>query len=394
MIRVLARVIRGEGVRSAMRRAGERITEAADDAFLRLRGTLRAPAHTAVLNVSMGGISLRLGGLQGQLVSRLEVERLQRDVALLTPDFLQSSRPWRRHRISSEFETAVRDAMTRTGARAIHLEGTFGLPVETILRMIDAGLDVILSIHDFSLVCADPHLLEEPISESRRSMGRRLVEAARAVVFPSRFFLERHRQLLSRPLREAVVIEPGVLPATVQRKGIGHAIAFAGSVSRHKGGHLLPDVMRAFDGEVEWHIFGGGDADLLRALRRFPRTTIHGYYRAGTLPQLLATHDIGLVILPSIWPEAYLLTLSEAWLADVPAAAFDLGAVGERIREQGGGWLTPLDSGSRGLVELIKRWRSGELQTSIPAKVAMAADAANAYLALYRRLGLMPSSRT
>jgi glycosyltransferase involved in cell wall biosynthesis len=376
---LILRVIRGEGIPSAMQRAGERIAEAADDAVMRLRGRLRAPVETAVLNVSMGGISLRLGGLQSQLMARLELESLQRDVALYTPGLIQSYRPTRRHRCS------LPEAMARTGARTIHLEGTFGVDIESILRMVDEGIDVIVSVHDYSLVCDDPHLLDAPISAARITTGRQLMNAAKTVVFPSRFFLEHHRQLLSLPLRDAVVIEPGVRPATMQRKNPGRAIAFAGSLKRHKGAHLLPDLIRACEGE--WHIFGGGDAALLRSL---PRTTIHGYYRAGTLPGLLARHDIGLIVLPSIWPEAYLLTLSEAWQAGVPAVAFDLGAVGERIREQGGGWVAPLESGTAGLAEIVRRWRAGELVTTVPTNVVTASDTANAYMKLYRTIAATP----
>jgi len=393
---LITRVIRGEGMASAMRRAGERIAETADDAFMRMRGRFRAPVATSVLNVSMGGISLRLGGLQSQLVARLEFERLHRDVALLTPRFLQSYRPSRRHRAASDFEIAVRDAMARTGARAIHFEGTFGVDVESVLRMIDTGIDVILSVHDYSLVCDDPHLLDAPVSEARRLLGRQLVEAAKAVVFPSRFFLESHRQLLSLPLRDADVIAPGVRPGTTRElspqsgeSSPSSSIAFAGNLKRHKGAHLLPDLIRACDGAVDWHIFGGGDLELLRALRQLPRTTIHGYYRAGTLPGLLARHHVGLVVLPSIWPEAYLLTLSEAWQAGVPAVAFDLGAIGERIREHGGGWVALLESGVGGLAEIVRSWIAGTLETTVPANVVTASDTANAYLGLYQRLELV-----
>ncbi|MDP9190843.1 MAG: glycosyltransferase [Acidobacteriota bacterium] len=429
-VRQIARVIRGEGLSSAMLRSRERIAEAANDAILHLRGTSRAPAKAAVLNVSAGGISLRLGGVQSQLVARLELEQLQRAVVLLTPAFLQSSHPSRRNRIaqfrathelmSSSFENAIHEALALTGARAIHLEGTAGVPLGSVLKLREAGVEVILSVHDFSLFCARPHLIEEPAGEfcfystdldrchrcllqswpfpraeqgDRRSLARRLLEEARGIVFPSQFLLDRHRELFSLSLNDAEIVEPGVRPVTNERATTGRAIAFAGSMLRHKGGHLLPEVMRAFDGEIEWHIFGGGSMELLRALRHFPRTTIHGYYRAGTLPQLLAAHDIGLVILPSIWPESYLLTLSEAWLASVPVAAFDLGAVAERIRKHGGGWLTPLDSGSQGLIELVKRWKAGELQTSVPRNVATASSAADAYLELYRRWGLWRESR-
>ena len=41
----------------------------------------------------------------------------------------------------------------------------------------------------------------------------------------------------------------------------------------------------------------------------------------------------------SIWPETYCHTLTELWAAGLPVVGVDLGAVGERIRESGAGWL-------------------------------------------------------
>jgi glycosyltransferase involved in cell wall biosynthesis len=369
MMDVLSRVVRGEGVRSAMRRAGERFGEAFEDGTMRLRGMLRQPAKAEILNVSIGGISLRLGGVQTQLMARLEFERKHRDVALLTPRFLQSGS--RRYRIDGDLFDAIR----RFGARIVHFEGTFGLPVDDVLRLIDDGFEVIVSVHDYSLVSDDPHLLDAPISDARCVASRRLLSAA-SVVFPSRFLREHHRQILGMPLRDAYVIEPGVRAVTIHRDRPGRAIAFAGSVRRHKGADLLPDLIRASNGTADWHILGGGDVKILRALRKLPRTTVHGYYRAGTLPELFARHDVGLAVLPSIWPEAYLLTLSEAWQAGVPAAVFDRGAPAERIREHGGGWV------GEDLSEIVRGWAGGELETTVPKKFVTAEESAKAYLAL------------
>ena len=52
-------------------------------------------------------------------------------------------------------------------------------------------------------------------------------------------------------------------------------------------------------------------------MRRLPNVNVHGYYRAGALPSLLARYGIGLIVLPSIVPETFSLVLSEARLAGV-----------------------------------------------------------------------------
>ena len=47
--------------------------------------------------------------------------------------------------------------------------------------------------------------------------------------------------------------------------------------------------------------------------------------------------DVGLVL--SIWPETYCHTLTELWMCNVPVIGTSLGAVGDRLRKCGGGWV-------------------------------------------------------
>jgi hypothetical protein len=439
MIRTIASVIRGEGLPSALRRTNERISDSLHAAASRVRGTFAGTSQAAILNVAASGTALRLGGVQAQLAARLRVERDLRNVALLSPGLLEQAGS---RRIAIDLESGIREAMAITGARAIHFEGMHDVPLAAVLRLIESGVRVIVSSHDSSLFCARPHLIEEPMGRfcyysedfdrchrclrqtwdvppnaqrERRTMAREILTAATGLIFPSQFLLDQHRRLFSLPDLVAEVIEPGVststayppdtdiLPGTTAARTRAEpagatpalrretplvprrAIAFAGSAKRHKGAQLLPDIARLL-GDADIHIFGGGDEDLLRAMRRVPNITVHGYYRAGTLPSLLARHGIGLVVLPSIWPETHSLVMSEAWLAGAALAAFDLGAPAERIRQHDGGWLVPLESGAAGLAQIIKQWMRAEITTSVPRSVPSPGDAAKAHVELYRRL--------
>jgi glycosyltransferase involved in cell wall biosynthesis len=394
MIGMIATVLRGEGIASAMRRAAERIAEAASYTALRASAAFTAAAHVPIVNVSAAGVSPRLGGVQLQLAARLQAERALRTVALLSSGALDLSTPRRHVRriaafrpttdpLSPLFEQAVREALAITGARTIHLEGTSGVPVGSVLRLRESGVEVIVSAHDFSLVSLDPH--EPEIDAGRLALARELLAACKGVIFPSQFLLDRYRRLSSLPLEDAVIVEPGVA-AISTRSGRPNVVAFAGSVRRHKGAQLLAELVDSPLTGIEWHVFGGGDADILRDLRR-RQVEVHGYYRSG-LPSLLARHHVGLVVLPSIVPESYSLTLSESWRAGAPVVAFDDGAIGERIRQHGGGWLAPAGSGAEGLAGIIGRWAAGELSSCVPATVASPEDAARRHVELYRRWGV------
>lgn len=412
MIRAVRSVIRGEGIASAVRRTQERIGEAAHAAALRARGAFAGNVEASILNVAASGTSLRLGGQQAQLMARLDAERAFRTVALVSPGILELSKPRHTRHVSPHIETAMREAIAITGARTIHFEGMYGVPFDAALRLIDEGFDVIVSVHDFSFFCMRPHLIEEPVGNfcfysedpgrchrclsetwdvprneqtNRRALARQILTAAKRVIFPSQFLLDQHRQLFSLPDIAGVVIEPAV-PARIKSardaRAPRRAIAYAGSVKRHKGGHLLSELAKRI-GDATLHVFGGGDEDLLLGLRRLPNVAVHGYYRVGELPSLLQRHGIGLVVVPSIWPEAHCLVISEAWLAGVAVVAFDLGAQAERIRAHGGGWVVPLESGAEGLAAIVEQCLAGSITATLPTNIASPTDAAGAHLQLY-----------
>jgi len=108
---------------------------------------------------------------------------------------------------------------------------------------------------------------------------------------------------------------------------------------------------------LRWSAYGGGDPELLARLRRLP-VRVRGYYRSGTLPRLLRRDGVDLALLLSIVPESYNLVLDECAAAGVPVVAFDLGAVGERLRS---GQLVPLAEGAEGIVRAMSLLQSASL---------------------------------
>jgi glycosyltransferase involved in cell wall biosynthesis len=177
-------------------------------------------------------------------------------------------------------------------------------------------------------------------------------------------------------------------------------VAFVGSVSPLKGGRLIEPVVRDLherDPTIPIHVLGGGDAALLLGLRTLSNVTVHGYYRAGSLPAHLARLGVEVAVAPSIVPEAFQLTISECWLAGVPVVAFDHGAAAERIPAHGGGIAVPLGAGAAGLALAIEELRSGAVPCDLAdaaASVPSSAAAAAALRQLYAELGLASAGST
>src|ERR1044071_5071133 len=136
MIRTIANVIRGEGVMSALRRAGERIEEAAQGIAMRMRS---GSSEAEILHFCASSIAPRTGGVAVQLMT-------QQHVALLHPGGLDIGGHRRR-------VTTIAEAMAITGAKAIQLEGTSNAPFDELLRF-----PLIVSIHDLTLFDVDREL--------------------------------------------------------------------------------------------------------------------------------------------------------------------------------------------------------------------------------------------
>jgi GT2 family glycosyltransferase/glycosyltransferase involved in cell wall biosynthesis len=133
-----------------------------------------------------------------------------------------------------------------------------------------------------------------------------------------------------RPLSAASAVRPrvvGVLGAIGIEKGYDILLACA----RDAAARRLP---------LRFVVLGHttDDARLLQTGSVF----ITGAYEPADLPRLIQAESVELGFLPSVWPETWCFTLSEAWQAGLHVVAFDIGTPAERIRRYGGGILVPL----------------------------------------------------
>lgn len=107
-----------------------------------------------------------------------------------------------------------------------------------------------------------------------------------------------------------------------------------GNISITKGA-LLIKQMTELDKEsrFEFHILG-------RAAHIIQNIGIHhGEYERSTFFEKVSSIAPHIGVVLSIWPETYCHTLTEMWSCGVPVFGIDLGAVGDRIRATGAGWL-------------------------------------------------------
>ncbi|MBR3214728.1 MAG: glycosyltransferase [Methanosphaera sp.] len=118
-------------------------------------------------------------------------------------------------------------------------------------------------------------------------------------------------------------------------------ILFPGHIGRSKGYELIKGIKQLdVDDRLEFHYMGSiyGSEDLE------DYGTYHGFYDRSDFEEIVREvnpHFIGIL---SIWPETYCHTLTESWSCGVPVLTIDIGALGERVHEHGGGFFIDMDA--------------------------------------------------
>jgi glycosyltransferase involved in cell wall biosynthesis len=436
--RLAVRLLLGEGPGSVVRRLLDRAEERRRRESFPEVDEEKLAFRAAVLNMLPTLPAPRLGGVQTGFLHRLEQEGTHRPVALLYPSRggyrLETEDRGRRAAVTlpgpappatpalrdPAFEAVVQRGARLIGASTVHVENLAGLAPGSVAALPRNGLQLIVTVQDFSPFCPRPHLLEQPADafcnyctdpdrcwrcladswqldpaflEEYRRLAAEAMRSAAAVVYLSVFLRERLAALVPGldPERQHV-IAPSSSGSAVPKKESPRSdalhAAFVGAVKPHKGALVFEQVVRAARGRssmaVRWSAYGGGDTSILRRLRALG-VSVHGYYRADSLPDLLRRDGVDVALVLSIWPETYTLVVDECLLAGVPVVAFDMGAPAERLRG-GRGLLIPAEAGADGVLQALASARSAaEAQA---AAVPPAPHPAQATLALYARLGL------
>lgn len=153
-------------------------------------------------------------------------------------------------------------------------------------------------------------------------------------------------------------------------------VVLPGHIARSKGGSLLHQLARDKRLQhVEWHVLGTLEAESGKKMQeghtaQWPENIIvHGPYRRDEFNQHIAYIRPHLGAVLSIWPETWCHTLTELWAAGLPVVGFDLGAVGERLKETGAGWVAEDCSVESVASILVKAHQQGEWLT-VKEKVA------------------------
>lgn len=135
-------------------------------------------------------------------------------------------------------------------------------------------------------------------------------------------------------------------------KGDRLHVAFLGGMVPQKGSITAGQMIPMDTQNINWFVFGTlGDKKMSEISQE--NCYFSSTYKKEELPELLKNYEIDLVCILPIWAETFCYTVSEAWMNGLPIVGTDIGAVGERIRATGGGWLVAPDASPEEILKLL-----------------------------------------
>ena len=274
----------------------------------------------------------------------------------------------------------------RFGIEMIHLHNISGCRDGLISALAETALPYGYTVHDLNFACptitflnaeqvycgavtdaavcgaclaAQPEFAGIDI-ESWRAKHRALLERAAFVIAPSNWAAKLLRRYF--PEHDVRVIPHGSTNGISRADAIRAPLPFCddgrpvvavlGAIGPDKGARRLEklvELTRQRGLALRWVLIGYLDRGRDPWQSSDGVFAMHGPYASDALPDLLEHYCVRLVAYPSVGPETFSFTLSEAWAAGLPAVVPPIGALVDRVSATGGGWV---------LTE--EEWRSDE----------------------------------
>ena len=302
--------------------------------------------------------------------------------------------------------------LRRAGAGIIHVH-SMARSVRSRASMLAEllGVPMIATLHDVLFLDAagfDTHgalrLDAAWLAEVREFIAR-----CAAVVAPSQYIAQlaaahlpgANVEIVPNGIRAAA---PG--PRLDPREGFKpgasrQVVAIVGAIGPHKGSALVTEIAAALEGsDVVLVVIGYLDAQVQPGWRG-RHLFVHGPFAEGETGAWLDAYGASIVLFPNRVPESFSYALSEAWAARRPVIVPDQGALAERVRAHGGGWILPAHANAAAYAQLLRRLSGAatevaQVQSCIApddaARIPGLAAMTRSLDALYRRFGIDPQT--
>lgn len=259
----------------------------------------------------------------------------------------------------------MREAILQRRPDVAHVHNTWWMLSPSILRpLVDAGVPVVLTLHNYRLLCANAMLYREgqPCEEcvgihpwravryrcyrgsflasaaavSAIEVPRRLGVWHDVAVFLTLTHFARQRFIAGGLPAERLVVKPNFVDdpgGRMNPSSASNTVLFVGRLSEEKGIRNLLDVWRDGPTDLELLVVGDGPlGDELRATAP-PGVRFAGRVQQGQVSELMRRARA--MVFPSVWYEGQPMVLLEALAAGLPLLVSSIGGIPETVGDRG-----------------------------------------------------------
>lgn len=287
-----------------------------------------------------------------------------------------------------------RELLEEYKVEQVHFQHLLGYSLSLIHTTKTMGLHVFITLHDYFFWCPNYKVIS-PLSgntmrfcffekseelcsrclsliyqkkvdaqevRQRRDYAEESLAIADRLVFPTQYMKDVFFSLFDLKEERCTIIQHGIHKTNGSRTFESDQslnIAYLGAFTYEKGAESFLRVVAEMNDDrymerITFHVIGELGYPLPKAFRSYPNMRLSGAYKPDDVNVILKRLKIDLVMLPSIWPETYSYTLSEAVVNGIPLIASDLGALRERISSLSAGYLVPYESPVKRSVDIIR----------------------------------------
>ncbi len=286
---------------------------------------------------------------------------------------------------------AFAHVLEQTKPDCVHIQHLMGLPAQLVHQIRAANIPYVVTLHDYYTFCANAQLITNdtnelcdgpnywlncakcalvragkppsnwltpaiaPILAWRQKLLQPLLQYAQCTIAPSHFVRKMVAQA-GLPVENMRVVVHGIqMPDTEMGIKLAEAakrpftpplrIAYIGGISWQKGVHVLITAVNQLpQHNIQLTIYGDTMSfpeyvTELRTQIQHANITLAGRVDRSALWDALAQTDI--VVISSLWYETSSLIIQEAFAANVPVIATNLGAMPEKVTHGVNGLLVP-----------------------------------------------------
>ena len=284
----------------------------------------------------------------------------------------------------SQLDRTLAYILRQEQPNVVHIQHLMGWPSQLVRHIQQANIPYLITLHDYWHLCANAQLITNYdhtvcrgpnwwVNCARCALARagykqatplipglmsllgwrhnrlqKVLSGARTLIAPTLFTAQIHEQM-GISLTGIQIVPHGIaLPKVMPpRQPRSHRlrIGYIGGLSWQKGVHILVEAVNQLPKtEVTLTIYGDTAVfpDYTAQLKQ--QAQHPGIHLAGRIPHhhlWSALAQLDVVVVPSLWYETASLIIQEAFAAQVPVIASNLGALRERVADGIDGVLVP-----------------------------------------------------